>query len=105
MGQLSDYDYDFSWCKINGLKTMRVFNATGAYVERFLQDQCPRLYNATREGEAALPTESTAEEVVEPALSAPKQSFYPKAWPIAVRSKRSVKQKTVPRLPVISHAE
>lgn len=33
MGQLSDADFDFSWRKINGVKTMRVFNDTGTYVE------------------------------------------------------------------------
>lgn len=95
MGQLSDAGFDFSWRRTNGIKTMRIFNETGTYVECFLQDQCPRLYNVTQAKDADRPADSTVENDASPPLSAIQQSFNPqKAWPSKVASKRC-KQKTV----------
>ena len=104
MGQLSDANFDFSWRRINGVKTMRIFNETGTDVECFLQDQCPRLYNVTQAKDADRPADSTVENDASPPLSAIKQSFYPqKAWRPKVKPKRC-KWKTVRPLPVSASA-
>ena len=76
---------------------MRIFYDTGFYVECFLQDQCPRLYNVTQEKGKSLPTEKTVVKDVPPSLSATKQSFYQKkAWLSMVLSKRSKRKSARP---------
>ena len=73
------------------------FNDTGTYVEFFLQDHCPRLYNVTQERDASLLTEKPVAEDVPPSLSASKQSLYQKkAWPYMVLSKRSTRKSVRP---------
>ena len=98
MGQLSDADFYFSWRKINGVKTIRTFNETGTYVECFLQDQCPWLYDATQVKDASESEDSTFKQPASPPLSVGKRSFYPRILSL-VASKLSAR-KTERSLPV-----
>ena len=45
MGCMADGDCEFSWRKMNGFKTMRIHQKDGTFVECFLRDCVPRLYN------------------------------------------------------------
>ena len=65
-----------------------------------LRGQCPRLYVATTDGEATLPTYSTVVEIAYLDLSTFQQSFY-----LKIRPKSVARKKAVPRFPVSSHAE
>ena len=74
MGQLADAEYDFSWRRINGVRTMRIFSDSGTeLVKCFSQDYCPRLFNVTQDTETGEVEDSTSDpEPVPPVLFASK---------------------------------
>lgn len=58
---------------------MRFFNDTGTYVQCYLQDHCPRLFNITQVKASGEVEDSTSDPLpVAPPLSVVKQSFYPR---------------------------
>ena len=101
MGRMADADYEFSWRKMNGFKTMRIHQKDGAFVECFLRDCVPRLYNMTDAVSSQSNADSTVARKAYPDLSHVKQSCYP---PIASK-KTSISANAASRLPVISQPE
>ena len=77
MGQLAD-DYDFSWKRVDGVKTMRIYDEAGTeLVSCILQDFCPRMFNITQDTAADVVEESTSTTTSEAKdLVAQKLSFY-----------------------------
>ena len=60
MRQLAE-DYDFDWMRVDGVKTMRIYDEAGTeLVKCFLQDFCPRMFNITQATAANSAEDSTS---------------------------------------------
>ena len=95
---MAEADYEFSWRKMNGFKTMRIHQTDGAFVECFLRDCVPRLYSMTDADGTPNDTDSTVERKAFPDLSHVETSCYPPRTPKKFHGCAN----TVTKLPVSS---